>query len=81
MAYRKGLGFFGAVWSVFNTKKRERPGYQKQPLRDGNMFWEMSFATSPRSAWEALNGVEEWLDEVGLELFTALFCKSKHIQF
>jgi|AntAceMinimDraft_11_1070367.scaffolds.fasta_scaffold145612_1 hypothetical protein len=39
-----------------NSKKR--PGYKKQPLRDGSTFWEMSFASSPRSVWEALNGIE-----------------------
>lgn len=42
---------------------RRRPGFVRQPLRDGSSFWEMSFSTSPRSAWEAVNGVEEWLDE------------------
>ena len=54
----------GRFWNGWFGRWRSsgRGGFLKQPLRDGGTFWEMSFATSPRSAWEALNGVEEWLD-------------------
>jgi len=40
---------------------KRKPGFEKQ--QGYEHFWEMSFATAPWSAYEALNGVDESLDD------------------
>eukprot|EP00741_Cyanophora_paradoxa_P003844 tig00000718_g3738.t1 len=54
----------GGKWSPFFFRPQEvinrKPGFEKQPGPD--TFWEMSFASAPWSAYEALNGLDEFLD-------------------